>query len=196
MSTLHRGTVAAIALTCAFTLAACGSAEEPGGGEMSEDTMSESPMDEMSESPMDDEMSESPMDDEMSEDEMMSDALDFTASTASGDTFEGAELAGSPAVVFFWSEMCDTCADTAAALADVDGVELLSVAGEDSDPMDDPLAEVGGVTQLEDGMGDLSSHFDVMADGDVVLIDDEGTVTHHGPMDPMELPDEVASLTM
>jgi hypothetical protein len=45
-------------------------------------------------------------------------------------------------------------------------------------------------------MGDLASHFGVMADGDVVLIDDHGEVTHHGPMDPMELPDEVASLTM
>ena len=187
MRTLHRGALAAIALTCAFTLAACGSAEEPGGAEMSEDTMSESPMDEMS---------ESPMDDEMAEDEMMSDALDFTATTVSGDTFEGTELAGSPAVVLFWSEMCDTCADTAAALADVEGVEMLSVAGDGSDPMDDPMASVGGVTQLEDGMGDLASHFGVMADGDIVLIDDEGTVTHHGPMDPMELPDEVASLTM
>jgi hypothetical protein len=164
MSTLRRGTLVAIALTCVFTLAACGPAEEPRGGEVSEDTMSESPMDEMS---------ESPMDDQMSEDEMMSDALGFTAPTAAGDTFEGADLAGSPVVVFFWSEMCDTCADTAAALGDVDGV-----------------------TRLEDGMGDLASHFGVMADGDVVLIDDEGTVTHHGPMDPMELPDEVASLTM
>ncbi|MDR7381600.1 redoxin domain-containing protein [Promicromonospora iranensis] len=187
MRTLRRGAVAAIALTCAFTLAACGSAEEPGGSEASDDMMSESPMDDMS---------ESPMDGEMAEDDMMSDALDFTATTASGDTFEGTELAGSPAVVFFWSEMCDTCADTAAALSDVDGVELLSVAGKDSDPMDDPLADVSGVTQLEDGMGDLASHFGVMADGDVVLIDDHGEVTHHGPMDPMEIPDEVTSLTM
>ncbi|MEU4363156.1 redoxin domain-containing protein [Promicromonospora sp. NPDC023987] len=195
MRTLRRGATAAIVLTCTFALAACGSAAEPGGGEMSEDTMSESPMDEeMSESPMD-EMSESPMDD-MAEDEMMSDALDFTATTVSGDPYEGAELAGSPAVVLFWSETCDTCADTAAALGDVEGVELLSVAGEDSDPMADPLADVDGVTQLEDGMGDLASHFGVMADGDVVLIDDQGEVTHHGPLDPMELPDEVASLTM
>lgn len=187
MRTLRSGVTAAIALTCAFTLAACGSEDEPGGGEMSGDTMSESPMDDMS---------ESPMDDEMAEDEMMSDALDFTATTVSGDTFEGSELAGSPAVVFFWSEMCDTCADTAAALADVEGVEKLSVAGMDSDPMDDPMADVSGVTQLQDGMGDLASHFDVMADGDVVLIDEHGEVTHHGPMDPMEIPDEVASLTM
>ncbi len=186
MRTLRRGAFAALALTCAFTLAACGSTGESGGGEMSEDTMSESPMDE--ESPMDD---QSPMDDEM-----MSDALDFTATTTSGDTFEGADLAGSPAVVLFWSDMCDTCADTAAALGDVEGVELLSVAGADSDPMDDPLASVDGVTQLEDGMGDLAAHFGVMADGDVVLIDDQGEVTHHGPMDPMELPDEIASLTM
>jgi thiol-disulfide isomerase/thioredoxin len=190
MRTLHRGAFAAIALTCAFTLAACSSTEEPGGGASSEDMMSESPMDDMSESPMDD-MSESPMDDEM-----MADALDFTATTASGDTFEGADLAGSPAVVLFWSETCDTCDETAAALADVEGVELLSVAGTDSDPMDDPLADVGGVTQLEDGMGDLAAHFGVMADGDVVLIDDQGEVTHHGPMDAMEIPDEVASLTM
>jgi hypothetical protein len=192
MRTLRRGTVAAIALTCAFALAACGSADEPGGSEMSEDSMSQSPMDD--ESPMDE---ESPMDNESPmDDEMMSDALDFTATTASGDTFEGTSLAGSPAVVLFWSEMCDTCADTAAALADVEGVELLSVAGEDSDPMADPLADVGGVTQLEDGMGELAAHFGVMADGDVVLIDDQGEVTHHGPLDPMELPDEVASLTM
>ncbi|WP_275003973.1 redoxin domain-containing protein [Promicromonospora iranensis] len=196
MRTLRRGAVAAIALTCAFTLAACGSAEEPGGSEASDDMTSESPMDDMSESPMDDDMSESPMEDDMAEDEMMSDALDFTATTVSGDTFEGADLAGSPAVVFFWSEMCDTCADTAAALADVEGVELLSVAGKDSDPMDDPMADVSGVTQLEDGMGDLASHFGVMADGDVVLIDDHGEVTHQGPMDPMKVPDEVASLTM
>lgn len=196
MRTLRRGAFAAIALTCAFTLAACGSAEEPGDAETSEDTMSESPMDDMSESPMDDEMSESPTADDMAEDEMMSDALDFTATTASGDTFEGADLAGSPAVVLFWSETCDTCADTAAALGDVEGVEMLSVAGKGSDPMDDPLADVAGVTQLEDGMGDLASHFGVMADGDVVLIDDHGEVTHHGPMDPMKLPDEVASLTM
>ncbi len=187
MRTLHRGAVAAIALTCAFTLAACGSAEEPGGGESSEDMMSESPMDEMS---------ESPMGDDMTDDAMMADALDFTATTASGDTFEGADLAGSPAVILFWSEMCDTCDETAAALADVEGVELLSVAGTESDPMDDPLADVGGVTQLEDGMGDLAAHFGVMADGDVVLIDDQGEIQHHGPLDPMKLPDEVASLTM
>ncbi|MFC4629909.1 redoxin domain-containing protein [Promicromonospora alba] len=191
MRTLQRGATAAIALTCVFTLAACGSAEEPGGGGSSEDMMSESPMDDMSESPMDDEMSESPMDDET-----MADALDFTATTASGDTFEGADLAGSPAVVLFWSEMCDTCDETAAALADAEGVELLSVAGADSDPMEDPLADVDGVVQLEDGMGDLAAHFGVMADGDVVLIDDQGEVKHHGPMDPMELPDEVTSLTM
>lgn len=200
MRTLRRGATAAIVLTCAFALAACGSADEPGAGEMTEDTMSESPMgDEMSESPMD-EMSESPMDDmaedDMADDEMMSDALDFTATTAGGDTFEGAELAGSPAVVLFWSESCDTCAETAAALGDAEGVELLSVAGGESDPMDDPLADADGVIQLEDGMGDLASHFGVMADGDVVLIDDQGEVTHHGPLDPMELPDEVASLTM
>ena len=190
MRTLQRGAFAALALTCAFTLAACGSAEEPGGSEASDDMMSESPMDDMSESPMD-EMSESPMDDEM-----MSDALDFTATTASGDTFEGADLAGSPAVVLFWSEMCATCDETAAALADVEGVELLSVAGTDSDPMDDPLADVGGVVQLEDSVGDLAAHFGVMADGDVVLIDDQGEVTHHGPLDPMKLPDEITSLTM
>ncbi|MFD6142201.1 TlpA family protein disulfide reductase [Promicromonospora sp. NPDC060271] len=195
MRTLRRGTFAAIALTCAFTLAACASAEEPGGSGAPEDTMSESPMDDMSESPMD-EMSESPMDDEMSDDEMMTDALDFTATTASGDTFEGTDLAGSAAVILFWSETCDTCEETAAALADVEGVELLSVAGTDSDPMDDPLADVGGVVQLEDGMGDLAAHFGVMADGDVVLIDDQGEVTHHGPLDPMDLPDEVTSLTM
>lgn len=195
MRTLQRGTFAAIALTCAFTLAACGSAGEPGGSGTSEDMMSESPMDDMSESPMD-EMSESPMGDDMTDDEMMSDALDFTATTASGDTFEGADLAGSPAVVLFWSEMCDTCDETAAALADVEGVELLSVAGTDSDPMDDPLADVSGVIQLEDSVGDLAAHFGVMADGDVVLIDDQGEIKHHGPMDAMELPDEVASLTM
>jgi hypothetical protein len=191
MRTIRRGATAAIALTCAFTLAACGSAEEPGSSATSEDTMSESPMDE--ESPTDEEspMEESPMDDEM-----MSEALDFTATTASGDTFEGADLAGSPAVLFFWSEMCDTCSDTASALADVEDVELLSVAGKESDPMDDPMADVEGVTQLEDSMGDLASHFGVMADGDVVLIDDHGEVTHHGPMDPMKLHDEVASLTM
>jgi hypothetical protein len=53
MRTLQRGASAAIALTCAFTLAACGSAEEPGGSSTSEDMMSESPMDDMSESPMD-----------------------------------------------------------------------------------------------------------------------------------------------
>jgi thiol-disulfide isomerase/thioredoxin len=195
MRTLQRGAFAALALTCAFTLAACGSADEPGGSEASDDMMSESPMDDMSESPMD-EMSESPMDDDMADDEMMSDALDFTATTASGDTFEGADLAGSPAVVLFWSEMCDTCDETAAALADVEGVELLSVAGTDSDPMDDPLADVSGVTQLEDSVGDLAAHFGVMSDGDVVLIDDQGEVTHHGPLDPMAIPDEVTSLTM
>jgi thiol-disulfide isomerase/thioredoxin len=182
MRTLQRGAFAAIALTCAFTLAACGSADAPGGGESSEDMMSESPMD--------DEMSESPMADEMS------DALDFTATTASGETFEGTSLAGTPAVVLFWSEMCDTCDETAAALAEVEGVELLSVAGTDSDPMDDPLADVGGVVQLEDSVGDLAAHFGVMADGDVVLIDDQGEVTHHGPIDPMKLPGEVTSLTM
>ncbi|GAB2499129.1 hypothetical protein GCM10027063_43330 [Promicromonospora xylanilytica] len=174
MRTLRRGATAAIVLTCAFALAACGSADEPGAGEMTEDTMSESPMG----------------------DEMMADALDFTATTAGGGTFEGAELAGSPAVVLFWSESCDMCAETAAALGDAEGVQLLSVAGGESDPMDDPLADADGVIQLEDGMGDLASHFGVIADGDVVLIDDQGEVTHHGPLDPMELPDEVASLTM
>jgi thiol-disulfide isomerase/thioredoxin len=181
MRTLQRGAFAAIALTCAFTLAACGSADEPGGSGTSEDMMSESPMDEMSESPMDD-MSESPMDDDMTDDEMMSDALDFTATTASGDTFEGADLAGSPVVVLFWSGMCDTCDETAAALADVEGVELLS--------------DVSGVIQLEDSVGDLAAHFGVMSDGDVVLIDDQGEIKHHGPLDPMKLPDEVTSLTM
>jgi thiol-disulfide isomerase/thioredoxin len=195
MSTLRRGAVAAIALTCAVTFAACGSDDDSGGGEMTEGTMSESPVDGTSESPMADEMSQSPAADDMAEDEMTSDALDFTATTASGDAFEGAELAGGPVAVLFWSGTCGTCAGTAAALADAEGVELLSVAGEGSDPMDDPMAGVSGVTQLEDGTDELASHFGVTADGDVVLIDEHGDVTHHGQMDPMEIPGELASLT-
>lgn len=63
--------------------------------------------------------------------------LRFRAKTIEGETFEGRDLFGAPAVLWFWAPWCPTCqaeAPTIAEAARIDGVRFLGVAALDEVP--------------------------------------------------------------
>jgi thiol-disulfide isomerase/thioredoxin len=130
------------------------------------------------------------------------DSLDFTATTVSGDEFEGASLAGRPALLWFWAPWCPTCrgqipqvaglAEKYAGKLDVVGVGSLDSA----EAIAGFAGEVdGGITHLEDTEGELWQRFGVTEQSSFVLLDSEGEVAFeagYGGSD--DLGDEVADV--
>ncbi len=60
--------------------------------------------------------------------------LDFTATTLEGDSFDGKQLRGKPAVLWFWAPWCPTCRAQAPAVSRLalkyaDQVSVVAVGG-------------------------------------------------------------------
>lgn len=114
-------------------------------------------------------------------------SLAFTATTLDGATFDGAGLAGTDAVAWFWAPWCTTCRAEAPDVAEVaaayDGrVQLLGVGGRgEVAEMEGFVAETGtdGLTHVVDESGDIWAGFDVFAQPAFAFIDDDGSVTVH-----------------
>ncbi|MPY81511.1 MAG: redoxin domain-containing protein [Actinophytocola sp.] len=108
--------------------------------------------------------------------------LDFTAITVSGESFEGASLAGKPTVLWFWAPWCPVCASQASAVAELaethaGELNVIGVAGLDEQAaMEDFIATNGvdGVTHLSDEEGTVWKRFEVTEQSSFVLLDADG----------------------
>ncbi|PKH43744.1 Thiol-disulfide isomerase or thioredoxin [Nocardioides alpinus] len=109
--------------------------------------------------------------------------LDFTATTVTGDAFDGASLAGRPTVLWFWAPWCPTCRgqipQVEALASDRGGdVNVIGVGSLDSAEAIAGFADdVPGLTHLEDVDGELWRRFEVTEQSSFVVLDADGTVT-------------------
>lgn len=108
--------------------------------------------------------------------------LDFTATTVGGESFEGASLAGSPTVLWFWAPWCPTCRSQIPQVQDLaqtygDRVGVVGIGSLDSaEAIADFAGDAGGVTHLEDVDGELWTRFGVAEQSSFVVLDAAGEV--------------------
>ncbi len=131
--------------------------------------------------------------------------LNFTGTTLSGATFDGASLQGRPAVLWFWTPWCPFCnqeapsvARVAAANPDVTFVGI--AANADVAAMQQFVAKYGlGFTNLNDADGSLWARFNVPWQPAYVFVKADGTSSFvNNPTSAMpeaELSARVAELT-
>ena len=127
--------------------------------------------------------------------------LDFSGRTVDGGSFDGASLADSPTVLWFWAPWCPTCRGQipqVEGLADDfgDRVDVVGIGSLDSaEAIADFAGDVDGVTQLEDADGELWKRFGVTEQSSFVVLDADGEVAFeagYGGSD--DLADRVESL--
>ncbi|AGZ40761.1 redoxin domain-containing protein [Actinoplanes friuliensis] len=135
--------------------------------------------------------------------EPLADALQFSSATVDGGTFDGASLAGRPAVLWFWAAWCPRCRAAASHVAAVQAdyaskVNVVGVAGLRSgrDSMTAFVREtgIGAFPSLADDEGAVWRKFGVTAQEFFVIVDSSGNVVHKGPLSSDELRDRVAAL--
>lgn len=119
--------------------------------------------------------------------------LEFTGTTLDGQTFEGAELAGKPAVLWFWAPWCPTCHGQIPAVTDLatrheGDVAVVGVGGMDQEKAIRGFAErVPVVTHLVDEEGEVWRHFGVTAQSTFHVLDADGTIVAQGHLGDDEL---------
>jgi thiol-disulfide isomerase/thioredoxin len=128
--------------------------------------------------------------------------LSFEAKTLDGKPFQGASLAGRPAVLWFWAPWCGTCASQTAGVVETatkhsGRVTVVGVAGlgrlkEMNEFVTDTGA--GGITNLNDEVGAVWRRFKITQQSTYVLIDSAGTVVHNGYLDNEQFPERVDAL--
>lgn len=121
---------------------------------------------------------------EASGDTTVANELQFTAKTVDGETFDGAQLAGTPTVVWFWKPECAHCkkeAGTIAAMAEEYGdANFVGIAGQsNADAMRAFVEEygIGGFPNLVDVDGDVWLKFGVTQQPAYALVSADGEVT-------------------
>jgi thiol-disulfide isomerase/thioredoxin len=111
--------------------------------------------------------------------------LDFTAATVDGGTFAGADLAGRPAVFWFWAPWCPVCkqgaADVTAAAAELgEAVTFVGVAGlsGSASDMQEFVDETGSgsITHVADVDGAVFTRFDVAQQDTFAFVAPDGSV--------------------
>ena len=129
--------------------------------------------------------------------------LAFSAPIVGGGQFDGASLAGRPAVLWFWAAWCPRCrakaSDVKTVQAEYAGkVNFVGVAGLGSgnDAMAQFVAQynLGGFTHLADDQGTVWRHFGVVEQEFFVVLDRAGTVVHKGPLSADDLRQRVGAL--
>jgi peroxiredoxin len=129
--------------------------------------------------------------------------LRFTVATVDGPTFDGATLAGKPAVLWFWAAWCPRCrakaGEVAAVAAEYAGrAQVIGVAGLGSGPA--PMKKfvsdtrIGGFPNLADDQGTVWQRFGVTAQEYFVILDRSGRVTHKGTLTGDDLRRKVDAL--
>jgi thiol-disulfide isomerase/thioredoxin len=129
-------------------------------------------------------------------------ALDFRGTTLTGKTFDGASLAGRPAVLWFWAPWCATCAGEAGRVAWLatkyqGRVDVLGVAG--MGPEADmhrfvTEQQIGNVTSLSDNAGKVWRRFGITQQSLYVLLNAKGQVVTKGFLDDLAIQQAVARL--
>ncbi len=139
--------------------------------------------------------------DEDAEDQPVPETLAFSSSTVDGGSFEGATLAGEPALLWFWAPWCPTCRSQVPQVESLaeeyaGDVAVIGVGSLDSaEAIAAFAADVDGVTHLEDVDGALYRKFGIAEQSSFVLLDADGEVafeTGYGGSD--DLADEVADV--
>ncbi len=127
--------------------------------------------------------------------------LNFTATTLEGTEFSGAELAGKPAVLWFWAPWCPTCRAQAPAVSDLadqyDGeVTVVGVGGAAAaSEIEEMAKDVNGPIQLIDEPGVVWQHFAITAQSTYLIIDADGSIVTDGRfLSDDDLRDTVAGL--
>jgi thiol-disulfide isomerase/thioredoxin len=133
------------------------------------------------------------------------DRLQFTGTTVSGGPFNGASLAGKPAVLWFWTPWCPFCnaeAPSVSAVAAANpGVAFVGVAARsDAGAMQNFVDKYHlGFTNLNDTDGSIWARYDVPWQPAHVFYRADGTSTFvNNPTSAMpqqELADRVSALT-
>lgn len=131
----------------------------------------------------------------------VAETLDFTGTTVDGEPFDGASLAGKPAVIWFWAPWCPTCkgqTPNISALAEeyAGEVNVVGVAGlsDDEAGIDAFAANTAGITNLTDSPGDIWRRFNITEQSVFTVLDSNGKVVSEGFLEDEELNDLVASL--
>lgn len=130
--------------------------------------------------------------------------LDFTAPTVDGATFDGASLAGKPAVLWFWAPWCPVCKREAPLIADLAArfegdVTFVGVAGLSGDvgAINDFIASggVGDLPHIDDRSGEIYTRFGVTQQYDLGIVTADGEVDIvRGPLSEDEIIAEVERL--
>jgi thiol-disulfide isomerase/thioredoxin len=126
--------------------------------------------------------------------------LKFTASKVDGGAFDGAELAGKPALFWFWAPWCPVCKGQVEQVQGIarkhEGkVNVVGVGSQDdTKALSQFAAGAPGMTHLSDESGAVWRHFEVVQQSSFVLLDDKGVKVYevgYGGSD--DLADRVAA---
>jgi thiol-disulfide isomerase/thioredoxin len=194
--TLLRLPVALGSIVTALVLTACG--DDGNGAGVAAPSPSPSPAVTMTPSAPSDTPVPAPTATETpSVDVRVAEELDFTVQTLDGATFEGASLAGRPAVLWFWAPWCPVCQREAPLIADLAAqyegqVAFVGVAGLSGDlaAMEEFVTDGGvdGIAHIDDRDGEVYSRFEVTQQYDLGLVSADGVVeVLRGPLDEDEI---------
>lgn len=168
----------AIVAPLAILLAACGGEATTSADAPASSSSPESPVDSPGESPRD----SGAADDSEQPDATVPELLDFTSTTVAGEEFDGASLAGSPAVLWFWAPWCPTCRGQVPQVEELartygDEVAVVGIGSLDSaEAIAGFAGDVEGITHLEDVDGVLWRRFGVTEQSSFVVLDADGEV--------------------
>lgn len=128
------------------------------------------------------------------------DVYAFSGTTPEGGTFSGEDLAGTPAVLWFWAPWCPTCRSqisTVTGLAEqyAGEVTVVAVGGLDSEDAILGLADdIPHVVHVVDDEGGVWRHFGVTQQSTYTVIDGDGTIVSEGYLTNDEVTSLVADL--
>lgn len=131
----------------------------------------------------------------------VAEVLQFEATTVSGESFDGASVAGRPVVLWFWAPWCAVCRSQAPEVTALveeygDRVSFVGVGSLDSgDAIEEFATGVEGPTHLSDTDGELYRRFGIAEQSSFVVLDAAGDeVLRTGYSDDDELAGTVADL--
>jgi thiol-disulfide isomerase/thioredoxin len=189
-----RTAAAVLAIGAAIALTGCGTEEKPPAADAPPATQTSE------QAPADDAPASTPQAEPAP---VVPEQLKFTAKTLDGKDFDGASLAGKPAVLWFWAPWCPNCQAEAPAIAEAaksvaGSVSFVGVAAQDDvSKMREFVSEyeVGAFPHLADTDAAVWKRFGVTYQPAYAFISADGTFeVETNPLEKQELLDRVSSL--